>query len=79
MSAAYRVQVTREGDRQTLTIPREFALSSSEVIIRQEGRKLIVEPYPCPTLLDVFATLDDLDEDFPDSDRGVLPLDDIEL
>ena len=29
--------------------------------------------------METFSTLDDIEEDFPDIDEGLLPLDDIEL
>lgn len=38
---------------------------------------LEVEPPEPQSLLAYFATLDDLDEEFPDVDEGLLPLDDI--
>ncbi|WP_201769148.1 SpoVT/AbrB-like protein [Aphanizomenon flos-aquae] len=36
-------------------------------------------PYQKKSLLEIFATLDDIEEDFPNVDEGLLPLDDIEL
>lgn len=79
MSNEYHVKLIQQGDIQTLAIPQELTLSTSEVIIRQEGGKLIIEPYKKKSLLEVFANLDDIDEEFPDVDEGLLPLDDIEL
>ncbi|MBE9035588.1 antitoxin [aff. Roholtiella sp. LEGE 12411] len=79
MTTEYRVKLIQQGNIQTLSIPEELTLSTSEVIIRQEDGKLIIEPYKKKSLLEVFANLDDIDEDFPDVDEGLLPLDDIEL
>ncbi|QIR35760.1 AbrB/MazE/SpoVT family DNA-binding domain-containing protein [Tolypothrix sp. PCC 7910] len=79
MSTEYHVKLIQQGDIQTLPIPQELTLSTSEVIIRQEDGKLIIEPYKKKSLLEVFANLDDIDEEFPDVDEGLLPLDDIEL
>lgn len=73
------VRLSNSGSNQVLNIPREFSLSSDEVIIRKEGDKLIVEPNKRPSLLAYLSTLSDLDEDFPDVDEGLLPLDDISI
>jgi antitoxin VapB len=54
-------------------------IQTTEVIIRQEDGKLIIEPYQKKSLLEIFATLDDIEEDFPNVDEGLLPLDDIEV
>jgi antitoxin VapB len=79
MSTEYHVKLIQQGNIQTLPIPKELTLSTSEVIIRQEEGKLIIEPYRKKSLLEVFANLDDIDEEFPDVDEGLLPLDDIEI
>jgi len=79
MNAEYRTQLVRDGNRQTLQIPQELFLLTKEVSIRKEGEKLIIEPYLQKTLLEILATLDDIDEEFPNIDEGLLPLDDIEL
>ena len=79
MSTEYHVQLIQAGNTQTLTIPQELNLSTTEVIIREDNGKLIIEPYKKKSLLETFSTLDDIEEDFPDIDEGLLPLDDIEL
>jgi antitoxin VapB len=79
MSTEYHVQLIQADNTQTLIIPQELNLSTTEVIIRQENGKLIIEPYQKKSLLEIFATLDDIEEDFPNVDEGLLPLDDIEL
>jgi antitoxin VapB len=79
MSTEYHVKLIQQGNIQTLPIPKELTLSTSEVIIRQEEGKLIIEPYRKKYLLEVFANLDDIDEEFPDVDEGLLPLDDVEI
>ncbi len=38
-----------------------------------------ISPVKKKSLLEVFAILDDIDEEFPNVDEGLLPLDDIEL
>lgn len=79
MSTEYHVKLIQQGNIQTLPIPQELTLSTSEVIIRQEDGKLIIEPYKKKSLLEVFANLDDIEEEFPDVDEGLLPLDNIEI
>jgi antitoxin VapB len=70
----------RNGRNQAVRIPREFELPGDEVIIHKEGNRLIMEPVVKKrNLLELLATLEPLDEDFPDIDDGLLPLDDIEL
>jgi antitoxin VapB len=79
MNAEYRTQLTREGNYQILQLPQELFLLTKDVSIRKEGEKLIIEPYHQKTLLEILATLEDIDEEFPNVDEGLLPLDDIEL
>ena len=79
MSTEYHIKLIQTANTQTLTIPPELTLSTTEVIIREDNGKLIIEPYKKKSLLETFSTLDDIEEDFPDIDEGLLPLDDIEL
>jgi antitoxin VapB len=79
MTKQYHVKLIQQGDSQTLPIPQEFKIATSFVTIRQENGKLIIEPESKKSLLDVLSTLEPLEEDFPDIDEGLLPLDDIEL
>lgn len=79
MNVEYRTKLTREGNHQTLQLPEGLFLLSQEVIIRKEGERLIIEPCPQQKLLEILATLDDIDEEFPNVDEGLLPLDAIEL
>ena len=79
MSVEYHVKLIQDGNTQTLSIPQEIALSTSEVIIRQEEGKLIIEPYQKTSLLEVLATLEDSEEDINVNDEDLLPLDEIEI
>lgn len=72
-----RVRLFRDGRNQAVRIPKEYELEGSEVIIRREGNRLIIEPVSTSTLLEVLASLEPLNESFPEIDD--LPLDDIEL
>ena len=51
-----------------MRIPREFELEGDEAILRKEGDRLILEPVPARSLLAFLATLEPLDEDFPEID-----------
>lgn len=72
-----RVSLFRNGRNQAIRIPKEYELEGSEAIIRREGNRLIIEPVSKPTLLELLASLEPLNESFPEIDD--LPLDDIEL
>ena len=73
------VRLFRNGRNQALRIPREFELQGSEAIIRKEGDRLIVEPVRKGRLLALLATLDPLDEAFPDIDESLAPLDNLTI
>ena len=67
----------RNGRSQAVRIPRDFELPGDEVLIRQEGHHLVLEPVPRPNaLLDLLASLDPIADPFPDVDEGLPPLDD---
>ncbi|MGB7272334.1 MAG: hypothetical protein WBC69_03500 [Geitlerinemataceae cyanobacterium] len=73
------VSLLQNGQSQVLTIPSEFALPGTEVLLRKEGDRLIIEPIRRISLLSLLATLEAITENFPDMDEGLLPLDDITL
>lgn len=56
----------RNGRNQALRIPREFELPGDQAMIRKEGERLIIEPVAKPSLLEILAKLQPLDEDFPE-------------
>jgi antitoxin VapB len=60
------VKLFRNGRNQAVRIPREFELPGEDAIIRKKGEKLIIEPERKKTLREVLATLQPLDEDFPE-------------
>lgn len=73
------VRFFRNGRNQAIRIPREFELDAEEAIIRREDDRLVIEPIRKKGLLATLSTLRPLDEAFPDIDKGMLPLDDVEL
>ena len=77
MSAERHVKLFRNGRNQALRIPREMELPGNDAVIRKEGNRLIVEPLARPSLLAVLASLEPLDEEFPEIRE--LPVDDVEL
>ena len=62
------VKLFRNGRNQAVRIPREFELEGDEAILRKEGDRLILEPVPMRSLLAFLATLEPLDQDFPEID-----------
>ena len=80
------VRLFRNGANQAVRIPKEFELPGKDALIHREGNKLIIEPVTpklvkgsAAALLAILATMEPIDEDFPDVDEGLLPLDDIGL
>jgi antitoxin VapB len=79
MQNSRQVSLLTSGQDQVLTIPHELALSGTEVLLRKEGHRLIIEPISSNPLLSLLAKLPDITDDFPDTDEGLLALDDITL
>ncbi len=79
MQTPRHVSLLTSGQDQILTIPQDFALSVTEVLLRKEGDRLIIEPIPRISLLDLLKSLPDIPDEFPDPDEKLLPLDKILL
>lgn len=79
MHSVRHVRLFKNGRNQALRIPREYELPGNEAVIHREGNKLIIEAVQNHSLLAVLAGWQPLPEDFPDVDRQLMPLDDIEL
>ena len=77
MNTERHVRLFRNGRNQAVRIPREFELPGDEAILRKEGDRLILEAMPRRSLLAVLATLERLDEDFPEIEE--LPADPVDL
>lgn len=65
MSTERHVKLFRNGRNQAVRIPREFELPGKDALIHKEGDRLIIEPAPPRSLLQVLAELEPLEEDFP--------------
>jgi len=77
MSAERVVKLFKNGRNQAVRIPREFELPGNEAIMRKEGPRLIIEPAPKKSLLELLATLEPIDEEFPEIEE--LPYDNVDL
>lgn len=75
------VRLFRNGANQALRIPKEFELPGKEAELRQVGNTLVITPIAPPkaTLAQLLGSWNDIEDDFPDLDEGLLPLDDIDL
>jgi antitoxin VapB len=62
-----------------LRIPRDLELPGNEAVLRREGDRLIVEPVRRRSLLELAASWEPLDEEFPDVDEDLPPLDEVDL
>ncbi len=71
------VKLMRKGKEQIVCIPAELEFASDEVTIRREGNRLIIEPVPASSLLDVLARLDPIDEEIGEIDD--LPMEPVEI
>jgi len=61
-------------------IPRDLELPGHEALLRKEGNRLIVEPVLKPNLLELAASWEPLDEEFPDINvEDLPPLRDVDL
>lgn len=77
MTLRRSVKLFRNGRNQAVRIPREFELPGDEAIMRREGSQLILEPVTRKGLLTLLGEFTNMDEEFPDVDEGLMPLDDI--
>ena len=68
MNAERHVKLFRNGRNQAVRIPREFELPGDDAVMWKDGDRLIIEPAPARSLLDLLASWDDLDDEFPEID-----------
>jgi len=77
MSAVRKVKLFKNGRNQAVRIPREFELPGEDALMRKEGDRLVIEPAPRKSLLEVLATFETLDEEFPEVED--LPPDPVDI
>jgi antitoxin VapB len=65
MSAERIVKLFRNGRNQAVRIPREFEISGHEAIMRKEGERLVIEPAPKKSLLEILKSLKPIADEFP--------------
>jgi antitoxin VapB len=76
MALERHVRLFRNGRNQAVRIPRQFELPGQDAIMRKEGGCLIIEPAARRSLLQVLASLQPLEEEFPAiEDRPPDPVD----
>jgi antitoxin VapB len=76
------VRLYKTGGHQALKLPHGFELPGKEATVRRVGDTLVLEakkPKSRRNLLEVLEGLEPVDEDFPDVDEGLLPLEDVDL
>jgi antitoxin VapB len=84
------VRLFRNGANQAVRIPKEFEFNFNEALMRKVGNTLVIEPLPpsqpergSPAAmllaLEAIRKLGPCDDEFPNIDDGLLPLDDIVL
>jgi antitoxin VapB len=78
MQAERIVRLFRNGSNQAVRIPRDLELPGNQAILRKEGNRLIVEPMPRPSLLELLSTWEPLEEEFPEID-DLEPIEDVDL
>jgi antitoxin VapB len=88
-TGARAVKLFRNGANQAVRIPKEFELPGTQALMHREGNRLILELVPDRPkkgtaaallwALDEMAKLGPIDEEFPDVNAGLLPLDDIDF
>ncbi len=77
MQSERHVRLFRNGRNQAIRIPREFELPGSEAVLHKEGNRLIIEPVAPRSLLAVLASLEPLEENFPQIEE--LPSEPVDL
>ena len=81
LSVPRQAKLFRNNKSQAVRIPADFELPGDRVLIHREGQRLIIEPVPRESLLDVLARLRPLapEDQFPEIDDSLPPLKGVEL
>ena len=62
------IKIVRLGDRQTIQLPPEFELPGEEATIQRVGDSIMIGPKKTEGLLELLATWEPIDEEFPEID-----------
>ena len=73
------VKLFRNGRNQAVRIPVEFELPGNEAIMRKDGDRLIIEPKRKSGLIEWLRSIEPWDQEFPNLDEGLPPLEDVDL
>ena len=60
------VSLFRNGRNQAVRIPREFELQGTQALMRKDGDSLVITPIKANRLVELLATWEPLNEDFPE-------------
>jgi antitoxin VapB len=77
MSSDRIVKLFKNGRNQAVRIPREFELPGDTAIMRKEGGRLVLEPAPKKSLLELLRSWEPIDEEFPEIEDP--PPEDVEI
>lgn len=66
MNEIRHVRLFRNGRNQAVRIPVEFELPGDEALMRRDGDRLVIEPLTKRGLSALLASLEPLDEAFPE-------------
>lgn len=87
--ASRSVRLFRNGANQAVRIPKEFELPGKDALMHREGDRIVIEPvkprYEKGSVAALLAALEEIaklgpcEDEFPDVDVGLLPLDDIDF
>lgn len=88
-SPTRNVSLFRNGANQAVRIPKDFELPGNQATMRRDGNRLIIEAIDAKppkgsaaallVALEEIRRLGPCDDEFPDVDEGLAPLDDIVL
>ncbi|WP_428491116.1 antitoxin [Rhodopila sp.] len=71
-----QVRLFRNNRNQAIRIPVGFELPGKEAAIRRDGDRLIIEPVPTGSLLELLASWPEIDEQIPNVARSSTGLQD---
>jgi len=61
-STERQVQLFKNGRNQAVRIPREFELPGTRALLRREGNRLVLQPLPSRSLLEILDSLSPLNQ-----------------